>query len=201
VGRHLGLHRVGGERALDIGGFDGYWASHLNVPTFVVDVSPLPAFERVRYVAGDALSLPFADSAFEVVYGFDVIEHVPDERVLITEARRVLRPGGQLILTTPDADTRITPAFLQPWVDRKWGHDRVRGFEPGYLHHILSEADLNDVRVRSLSIATFRRRYLALSALWRTWPSLGRRSVMAAARRDAKNPEGPHGWLVARAVK
>jgi SAM-dependent methyltransferase len=45
--------------------------------------------------------LPFADSGYEVVWAGEVIEHVADTARWLSEVRRVLRPGGRLILTTP----------------------------------------------------------------------------------------------------
>lgn len=201
IARHFGLDEVKGARALDIGGWDGYWASRLEVPAVVIDLQPSPAHRGVSYVSGDALSLPFASQSFDAVFGFDVIEHVPDERSLVLEAVRVLRPGGQLVLTTPDSETRIRPGFLQSWVDRRWGHDRVRGFSPRYVEELMQETGLADVHVRPLSVAAFRRRYLFLSVLWRTWPAVARRAVAATAERDASGPEGPHGWIIASGVR
>ncbi len=46
--------------------------------------------------------LPFADGAFELVWSSEVIEHVADTARWLSEVRRVLTPGGRLLLTTPD---------------------------------------------------------------------------------------------------
>jgi ubiquinone/menaquinone biosynthesis C-methylase UbiE len=46
-------------------------------------------------------ALPFADSEFDLVLCAETIEHVHDVQLLLSEARRVLRPGGRLALTTP----------------------------------------------------------------------------------------------------
>lgn len=49
-------------------------------------------------LAADAEALPFTDSSFDAVYSFGVLHHTPNTQRAIEEARRVLKPGGQLIL-------------------------------------------------------------------------------------------------------
>jgi predicted SAM-dependent methyltransferase len=67
-----------------------------------------------------AFALPFRDNSFDCVISSQVIEHIPFDEVLFTEMRRVLRPGGMLIIGTPDYDTigwrTIEPVygFLMP---------------------------------------------------------------------------------------
>ena len=46
--------------------------------------------------------LPFEDGSFEVVWASEVIEHVADTARWLSEVRRVLRPRGRLLLTTPN---------------------------------------------------------------------------------------------------
>ncbi len=46
--------------------------------------------------------LPFADGTFDSLSALDVLEHVPDEVSLLREARRVMRPGGRLVMTVPE---------------------------------------------------------------------------------------------------
>ena len=56
-----------------------------------------------KLVQSDGLKLPFGDATFECVICSQVIEHIPDESGrLIDELTRILRPGGTLILGTPD---------------------------------------------------------------------------------------------------
>jgi SAM-dependent methyltransferase len=52
---------------------------------------------------GSVLGLPFADASFDLVTSFDVLYHrgVPDEAPALAEARRVLGPGGRLLLRLP----------------------------------------------------------------------------------------------------
>jgi SAM-dependent methyltransferase len=46
--------------------------------------------------------LPFDDGSFDVVWSSEVIEHVADTARWLSEVRRVLVPGGRLLLTTPN---------------------------------------------------------------------------------------------------
>jgi SAM-dependent methyltransferase len=47
---------------------------------------------------GDATSLDFPDGAFDVVYAFGVLHHIPDAERAVAEIRRVLKPGGELLV-------------------------------------------------------------------------------------------------------
>ena len=61
-----------------------------------------PEHPNLRFVQSDASQLPFADDSFELVCCFQVLEHLEDGPGFLFEARRVLKPGGTLILTTPN---------------------------------------------------------------------------------------------------
>lgn len=58
--------------------------------------------------------LPFPDQSFDVVLSFQVIEHVTDEAKYLSEAWRVLRPGGRFVVATPDRGSRLLPG-QKPW--------------------------------------------------------------------------------------
>jgi len=47
--------------------------------------------------------LPFEDASFDVVVAGELLEHVRDPARLVAEAKRVLRPGGQLVASVPNA--------------------------------------------------------------------------------------------------
>ena len=57
---------------------------------------------HTRLVHGSIFGLPFADQQFETVVCSQVIEHIPDTTQAVSELLRVLKPGGRLILGTPD---------------------------------------------------------------------------------------------------
>lgn len=97
------------ERALDLGCGDGRPSQHLAAEQLTLaDVSAVAltrAHERLPRAQTAELDpdapLPLADNAFDLLLCAETIEHVRDTQLLLSEARRVLRPGGRLALTTP----------------------------------------------------------------------------------------------------
>lgn len=53
---------------------------------------------------GDGTNLPFTDECFDVVTSFETLEHLHARGLFLLELKRVLRPGGHLILSTPNAN-------------------------------------------------------------------------------------------------
>ena len=58
---------------------------------------------RARLVAGDAQRLPFEDESFDRVLTSEVLEHLPDDAAALREIHRVLKPGGVLAISVPNA--------------------------------------------------------------------------------------------------
>jgi SAM-dependent methyltransferase len=52
-------------------------------------------------VAGSVLEMPFADGSFDLAVSLDVVEHLDDDLAALRELRRVVRPGGALLVTVP----------------------------------------------------------------------------------------------------
>lgn len=109
--RFLLREATAGERALDLGCGDGVFTAELaraGVRVIGADVAEA-ALERarsrypgldLRLVKPEA-PLPFEDNTFELVWASEVIEHIADTARWLSEVRRVLAPGGRLLLTTP----------------------------------------------------------------------------------------------------
>lgn len=58
--------------------------------------------ENLDFRAADCLELPFGSDEFDCVVSFETLEHLQDQEGLLTEFRRVLKPDGFLLLSTPD---------------------------------------------------------------------------------------------------
>jgi len=77
------------------------------------------AVPHARTMVGDALDLPFADATFASVVVRDLFHHLPDARSAATEAVRVLRAGGRLLVLEPNGSSlfaalqsRVVPAEI-----------------------------------------------------------------------------------------
>ncbi len=107
--------------ALDIGSADGPsagWFRETVGHTVSLDIDPRGL--GPDGVCGSAYELPFADATFDLVCAFDVIEHTEPESASLAEIRRVLRPGGRLLMTVP--------AYQWAWSD----HDVANGHHRRY---------------------------------------------------------------------
>lgn len=78
-------------------------------------------------VVCSALDLTFPDNEFDTVVSTEVLEHVPDPQRAVREMYRVLKPGGHLILSTP-----------QYWPRHEIPYDYFRYPYDGFLHLIKS---------------------------------------------------------------
>lgn len=136
-------------RVLEIGGGRSGLARLLypeaDVVTLDVDFSlhgQGPPGAASAFVCGDARCLPFADGAFDAVTLFDVLEHVDDDRAAAAEAVRVARPGGVILVSTPNADWRYP---FHGFMRRFCPHERVLMAEWGHVRRGYGAAGLADL--------------------------------------------------------
>lgn len=118
------LAPAAGERVLDIGAGPGFLCAELaeaiGAGGSVVGMEPSgamralahrrippPGSAPVQHVPGEATSLPFPDGSFDAVTATQVYEYVEDMPAALAEARRVLRPGGRLLVLDTDWDSVV----------------------------------------------------------------------------------------------
>ena len=70
---------------------------------------------QVRFEQGDALAMPFADASFEGAYSMNVSMNIADKGALYREVRRVLKPGGWLMLSEIARGPGPEPDYPMPW--------------------------------------------------------------------------------------
>jgi SAM-dependent methyltransferase len=106
--RYVGRSHQDERRILDVGCGTGtmlaYLASYGKAQGVDVDEEAVGyCHERglVDVQLGAAETLPFEDGSFDLVTALDVIEHLDDDAAALREMRRVLRPGGQVLVTVP----------------------------------------------------------------------------------------------------
>ena len=83
-----------------------------------------PYVPGVDFVRGDALALPFLAEAFDACLCNSSIEHFDDPAAAAREIRRVLRPGGLLVLTTDAFPPQLSR--LWQWLPRGWRKPHLR---------------------------------------------------------------------------
>jgi SAM-dependent methyltransferase len=91
-------------------------------------------YPRVHILRGNLVGLPLASSSVDVVANFQVIEHLWDQPGFLAECLRVLRPGGRLLITTPN---RIT---FSPGLDKPLNPFHTRELSAAELTSLLVEA-------------------------------------------------------------
>ena len=136
-------------RVLDVGCGTGYLSARLLADGHAVtgvepdDAARALAAQRLpEVVAARAEALPFPDASFDTVVATDVLEHVADDAAAVTEFRRVLKPGGWLVLTVP--------AWMFLWGPQDVSLGHHRRYRPAMLRRLFV-----DWRIRQLSFFLF----------------------------------------------
>ncbi|MGN2640229.1 class I SAM-dependent methyltransferase [Nocardia takedensis] len=92
----------------------------------MAEAREVPPGASARTVRGDALALPFDDEEFDVVIASEILEHIPHDDAAIAELVRVLRPGGQLVVTVPRwLPERLCWALSTEYHSNEGGHVRI----------------------------------------------------------------------------
>ncbi len=64
---------------------------------------------NLSFIRGDARQLPLQSNIADVVVSFETIEHLYEQQLFLAEIRRILRPGGVLVISSPDSEVFSYP--------------------------------------------------------------------------------------------
>ena len=182
--QHLERYRwaaksVAGMRVLDVACGTGYGTAMLaragatrvngfdcspDTVAFAERSWPLP---NVRFGVANADRLPVPDASYDIYVSFETIEHVEDDHALLTEAARVLSPGGLLLVSTPnrellDPGTSIEDKPANRFHTREYRGDEIADRLRGHF-----------ASIDWYGQSPFSPHYIArLSRLGRHWPAL-----------------------------
>jgi SAM-dependent methyltransferase len=131
---------------------------------------------RVRFQTGDALAMPFPDEQFDLVVCRHVLQAVPDPEQVLTEIRRVLKPGGRAHLIAEDygmlwchpteLDSDGFWQTIPPRMSVGFGSDLHVGRK---MFTILTDLKLKDIKVDYIVVDTLRVPRETFARIWEAW--------------------------------
>lgn len=142
-------------RFLDVGCATGALLEHLQTKDWRVEGVEIcvPAAEygkknrEVQIHVGTLETVRLPDESFDVVHFSHVIEHVPDPAAFLGEVRRLLKPGGYVIIVTPNTAGFQAKLFGERW--RSAIADHLNLFSTKNLERLVSACDLDPLAHRT----------------------------------------------------
>lgn len=187
----VALPAVAGKRVLDAACGEGYGSALLAraaaevVGVDIDDDAIAHAIGRysdrsnLRFVAGSCDALPLEDASVDRVISFETIEHLSAQAAMLAEFRRVLAPGGALIISSPN----------------KAIYSGESGYENHFHVHELDRAELEAMLRRAFPQQHwYAQRALAHSMLWREGAIDSRQAELLAlvdGRPEVRSVPGP----------
>lgn len=142
--------------------------------------------KSANFKLASATDIPYPNNHFDVILCLSVLEHIKNDKKAISEIKRVLKPGGELILTIPNKDFQLIPSYIGygikiinkifkkkfPSSDKQYVHFGTEGIghvRQGYslrqLKEILTEAGFKILSSRTYWHGPTRLGYLLLVPL------------------------------------
>jgi len=87
--------------------------------------------KRARLIRGDATNTKLRSSSFDVVSALELLDHVESDTALLSEARRLLKPKGTLVVSIPDSSMLLWNVTWSAWtrtLGRRWEAKHPRGY-------------------------------------------------------------------------
>ena len=150
-----------GEKVLDAGCGLGYFLLTLSkqgIECHGIDTSP----ESLDYVrehitpnvkTGSCTSIPYENNTFDKILFCEVIEHVEDDDAALQELRRVLKPGGRLVVSTPGYEGWLTRTYLKRLGHHEGGEKHAR--DGYYTKDLEKKVEQNGLKVVKSHLCMF----------------------------------------------
>jgi ubiquinone/menaquinone biosynthesis C-methylase UbiE len=113
--------------------------------------------DQILSLAGDRVPLP--DGSLEYVTALDVLEHTPDDRAVVTEFHRLLKPGGVALVTVP--------ASMALWSDWDVALHHFRRYSRPQLRALFPDAQWELLHVNYTNVVVYPAVWLVRR--WRNW--------------------------------
>ncbi len=138
-----------GSRVLDLGsGAGSFRADAYAALTIRADIERVATHAPGPRVQADAASLPFTSQAFDAVISNHSLEHLPELDAALKEMGRVVKPGGAIYISTPDASTFTDKLYR--WLARGGGHVNAFTDAVALAHRVEQSTGLRHVATRPL---------------------------------------------------
>jgi GT2 family glycosyltransferase/tetratricopeptide (TPR) repeat protein len=130
---------------------------------------------NLRFVRGDVARLPLRSASADVVVSFETIEHLYEQAQFLAEIRRVLRPDGVLVISSPDSEVYSYPGSE---------------VNPFHVYELTAEEFIRALRAQFPNVQCYAQRALIGSAITIDAPSCG---VLTFERRDETHVDARRG--------
>ena len=148
-------------------------------------------YPTLEFHTTPADSIPFPPQSFDLILAFELIEHLPKPSLFNDEVLRLLRPGGILVLTTPNADCGRRLGWDR-WAGLSTSFEHLYFFNSSSIEQMLSQRGMLVTRVYSQGNGRTRRsRFIWLK---RVLANLHLLTVLKAAY-QALFPPSTKGWV------
>jgi ubiquinone/menaquinone biosynthesis C-methylase UbiE len=157
-----------GKNVLDIACGEGFGANLLaagaaHITAVDIDAKVIQKARKkyrsaaIDFLVGNAEKIPCPDASFDLVVSFETIEHLDNQDKMLTEIKRVLKPDGILLISTPNKDLHTgDPHQQNPFHKKELSKDELKDLlrnnfthisiydqYPGYNSFITNETDYN----------------------------------------------------------